>query len=207
MPFPRYCAQNHASKEHEVFDDGDGQVVSFAVHIRVKPQPQQGGSPKGFAESPKALQAAASDTGRPTLLGRTMAALAAEAEATFGNTDPPIKAEPLYPSALTCSPVSSSSLMTSMALNVKLVRNSFQPLGLRLEALEESDAWEIVGLEPGVVQHWNQEHPQQRLLPGDIITSINGETTTIGMECAMAADPTLEMRLWRPASAARKMSL
>mmetsp|Transcript_70098 Transcript_70098/g.181738 ORF Transcript_70098/g.181738 Transcript_70098/m.181738 type:complete len:212 (+) Transcript_70098:76-711(+) len=211
MPFSRYCAQSHASREHEV--EEEGQVISFAVHIHVKPEPivKKGGSPRG-------QQALGGNSS--TLLGRRAVALAAQTigedsskswplspSSTCSPSSPNSACSPTTPSSTCSSPAAAAAGLGGRELQLRLVRSSFQPLGLRLAVVEEPEAWEVMSLEPGLVQHWNREHPQQQLLPGDLIMSINGEDTTIGMEAAMAADPALEMRVWRPARTTKKMSL
>jgi len=203
MPFPAYCAQNHASTEQEL------EVISFAIHIHVKPEHSAAG-----LESPSGGSGGLHSSSM--LLGRTAAAHLAEQTGRQGCSKPrPGLADGLEHTASdqdcgpgtpssTCSPASPRSTLSSASstqssgreLQIRLVRSSFQPLGLRLAA--DPEAWEILSLETGLVQEWNKENPQQMLLPGDFIMSINGEDTTVGMECAMASDPTLELKIWRP---------
>jgi len=200
-------------EEHEA-----AQVISFAVHIHVKPEHAAAGpaSPGGGGGGLHMHIPS-------TLLGRTAAAHLAEQTGRQGCARPrPGLVDDLEEKALneafgpctpssTCSPASPSSTISASStrssgreLRIRLARNSFQPLGLRLAA--DPEAWEVISLEPGIIQDWNKENPQQMLLPGDFIMSINGEVTTVGMECAMAADPTLEMKIWRP-RCSQKVSL
>jgi len=101
---------------------------------------------------------------------------------------------------------SSGVLARGDEVQIRLVRQGFVPLGMRLAEAEDCEAWEILSFETGLVRRWNEEQPGRRLFVGDRITRVNGEDDLEAMERAFVEDSVLELTVWRN-PAVRRVSL
>jgi len=90
------------------------------------------------------------------------------------------------------------TLVERFLMPVRFTTKIFRPAGNSV-GMGLSKTMGVMGVHPnGCIDKWNRENPSEAIIPGDIVTGVNGQTETIKMNRVMADEKELEIVIDRP---------
>merc|ERR1712039_840290 len=84
----------------------------------------------------------------------------------------------------------------NLRINIRKAASS-DKLGLDIVKCKNRTAWRIKALKPGLIQKWNDDHPDQRIQLDDVIVEVNGVRGATDKLVEKMRDSTLELVIER----------